>query len=129
MIAHRKTCYIAISGDLDALYEFAGRYAQGASQLDDVSQPHIALAPLDPANVIAVQVRLLGKAFLRQPAAAPQGRYSTAEPDLLRITRHKRTLRLCTLSVLHTMSITRPILKQTPLDDREWSTRSLEGLA
>ena len=101
--------------ELDALDEFARGHAQGAGELDDVSQAEVALASLDPADVVAMQVRLLREGLLRQPALAPQGRYPKAEPDLLRMARHKRTLRRCTLSVLHTMSVMSTGLETEPL--------------
>lgn len=51
------------------------------SKLDDVEQRNVALAPLDSADVVAVQVRQLGEFLLRQAALSAQFAQPPAELD------------------------------------------------
>ncbi len=48
-------------------------------ELDDVDQGNVALAPLDSADVVAVQVRQFGEALLRQAALSAQFAQPPAE--------------------------------------------------
>ena len=61
--------------------ELGGLHAQCTPQFDDVDQSDITFAPLDAADVVSMQVRQFGQAFLRIAARCPQFADALAKED------------------------------------------------
>ena len=61
-----------LRGSGDRVQKIHGAYAQRMRQLDDIEQTDVAFAPLDSADVIAMQIGQFRQMFLRQPALDSQ---------------------------------------------------------
>lgn len=56
----------------DRFHQLHGRHTKCVSESNDVEQADVAFATLDSPDIVSMQVRQLGKAFLRKASLHPQ---------------------------------------------------------
>ena len=85
--------------------ELGRPYFEGVSQCDDVQQGDIALATLDSADVVAVQIGQLRQLLLREAAFEPERADSLSEHHPRVWGSHPAIMGSLTTMSLHTISV------------------------
>lgn len=89
----------------DGFQEFSRLYPQRARQGHDVQKGDVALASLDSADVIAMQVGQFCQLLLRQSTFEPESADSLAEQGTGILGSHLGIMRSLTTMGLHTISV------------------------